>query len=518
MFIISDKLIFLVTSVLTQALRVLTSFIVLRFLVPEDYGLLGLVAILPGYLSPLGDFGIARALVQFRDLPAEVVESCALIVSLTLAGVYASAYSGSGLYLYLYGYHVHNLLVLHDVRMILVGLVGAVTLILATIYTFQMSCLNRDLRFRAEAFQNLIFATALSATGISLALVAHHHRPFGVFAVALQPLVAQSIGNAVIYHRHPFRWPRAFQFAVAKKMLNYGWKVTAAQYANNLLQSLANTFILVVGGVGGLGVYGRATQVSDMIGFSLLSSFDRVLHPLLRSVRDDEQRLRDLFIRGCIASMLVCIFGWAWVAGNAPDLIRVVMGPQWSGVPSLLRVVSISLLVAGPGAIGIVLVNALGKPLVWLKYGVISVAVLCAAAGSSLIIHRSLEAIAGTYVLSQCVMNILLWAWASRTLGSESKKVIGHAVRLALVGAATVGCIIFARHFFTTPLLRLIVGSGVAGIVFIGLVLLVDREAILNFRTLIQRRGPTAPPAPLSIGPDGRQMTELEVPGDDRPS
>src|SRR5580693_4824062 len=101
MFIISDKLIFVVTSVLTQALRVLTSFIVLRFLVPEDYGLLGLVAIAPGYLAPLGDCGIARALVQFRELPTEVVESCALVVSLTLAAVYALVYSGSGLYLYL---------------------------------------------------------------------------------------------------------------------------------------------------------------------------------------------------------------------------------------------------------------------------------------------------------------------------------------------------------------------------------------------------------------------------------
>jgi PST family polysaccharide transporter len=404
------------------------------------------------------------------------------------------------------------------VRVIWVGIIGAATLLLGTIYTFQMSCLNRDLRFRAESFQNLIFAAALATTGLSLALVARRHRSFGVFAVALQPFVAQFIGNVVIYHRHPFHWPRAFQFAMAKKMLNYGWKVTVAQYANNLLQSVTNAFIAVVGGPAGLGVYGRATQVSDMIGYNLLSSFDRVLHPLLRSVRDDEQRLRSLFMRGCIASMLMCIFGWAWLAGTAPDLIRVVIGPQWSGVPPLLRIVSLSLLVAGPGAIGIVVVNALGRPLVWFKFGVISVSILLAVGGMSLKIHRSMEAIAGAFVLSQFVLYISLWVWAIGTQGAESRKLVGHAIRLLFVGAATVGCIFFAKHFFTMPLLRLIAGSGAGGAAFIGLVLLVDREAILVFRTLIQRRDPVASPVPLSIGPDGRPMPGLAVPGDDSPS
>ena len=76
-----------------------------------------------------------------------------------------------------------------------------------------MACLNRDLKFRAESVQNLVFSIALTVTGLSLALVAHRHRDVGVFAVALQPLAAQIVGNVMIYRRHPFPLPLRISLA-----------------------------------------------------------------------------------------------------------------------------------------------------------------------------------------------------------------------------------------------------------------------------------------------------------------
>ncbi len=60
MLIVSDKIIFLFTSVMTQALRVLTAFAMARLLKIEDYGLITLVSLAPGFIAVLGDCGIAR--------------------------------------------------------------------------------------------------------------------------------------------------------------------------------------------------------------------------------------------------------------------------------------------------------------------------------------------------------------------------------------------------------------------------------------------------------------------------
>ncbi len=185
--------------------------------------------------------------MQYRDLPTETIESSGLIISVALGVVYTLIWLGSGLFCAWFR---------HDPRLFWVGLMGGASNLLSSIYTFQMACLNRDLKFKAESFQNIIFAVALTITGLSMALIAQRHREVGVFALALQPLVAQIMGNAVIYHRHPFHWPRAFSVPMAKKMLNYGWKVTLAQYVSNLQQSLVNTFVMIIGGPWGAGIFG----------------------------------------------------------------------------------------------------------------------------------------------------------------------------------------------------------------------------------------------------------------------
>ncbi|HEX4053933.1 MAG TPA: oligosaccharide flippase family protein [Tepidisphaeraceae bacterium] len=494
MLVLSDKIVFLFTSVMTQALRVITAFVMARLLTPNDYGLLTLISIAPSFIAALGDCGIARALVQYRDLPTETVEASGLTVSVALSLFYATLWLASGFY-----FRVAR----HDPRLLWIGIIGAVTIVLAAIYTFQMACLNRDLKFRDESRQNIIFAAALAVTGLSMALWAHHHRQWGVFALALQPLVAQIMGNLVIFHRHPFRWPRAFSIGMAKKLLNYGWKVTLAQYANNLQQSLVSLFVIIVGGTWGAGIFGRATQVSDMIGYNLLSTFDRLLHPLLRSVREDKERLRGIFVRGCIGAVLLCGFGWAWLVGTAPDLIRVVMGPQWDAVPPLLRIIATVLLANCLGMMGIIVTHALGKPLIWLCFGVANLLMLFIAIKSALFYHRSLAAIATAYILCQGTYSISLWIWAMRTLKIAPFGLLGHVARLIGAACATCACILLVRDWMQggQPLLRLIASSGVGAAVFLGSTLLVDRDAILDFRTLVRRRGTPEPPAPQTAEP-----------------
>jgi lipopolysaccharide exporter len=492
--VFSDKIIFLFTSLMTQALRVITAFVMARLLTPDDYGLLTLISIAPSFISMLGDCGIARALVQYRDLPTEVVEASGLTVSVSLAIFYTVLWIISGFYF---------TITRHDPRLFWVGLIGGATIILASIYTFQMACLNRDLKFRDESRQNIIFSAALTVTGLSMAMLAHRHRELGVFALAVQPLVAQILGNLVIFHRHPFHWPRAFSAAMAKKMLNYGWKVTLAQYVSGMQQSIVYAFVIAVGGTWGTGIFGRATQVSDLIGFNLLSNFDRLLHPLLRSVRDDRERLRSIFLRGCLGATLLCTFGWAWLVGTAPDLIRVVMGPQWDAVPLLLRIVCTALLATGLGTMGIIVTHALGKPLVWLRFATINVVILLASIWAVMVFHRSLAAIAVVFVICQAIYAMLIWSWAIRTLQISPVKLIGHIGRLMVVGAASCACILLVRYWMMSlpALVRLMAGSAAGAAAFLGLALLLDRESIFDFRTLVRRRGPAEPPTPQTTEP-----------------
>jgi PST family polysaccharide transporter len=323
--------------------------------------------------------------------------------------------------------------------------------------------------------------------------------------VAVQPLAAQIVGNAFIYRRHPFRWPSAFQLAMAGKMLNYGWRVTLAQYVNGLQQSVMNVFVAIVGGAVGLGIFGRAIQVSAMISYSMMVSFDRLLHPLMRSIRDNQDRLRGIFIRGCIGSTLVCGFGWAWLAGTAPDLIRVVLGPQWGRVPLLLRIISTTLLTSGVGTMSVIVFHALGKPLIWLQFTVGNLVLLLVTAAVGLRIHRELPMIAVAFAIAQNIGLTAMWFWVIRRLRIAPAQLMGHMVRILAVSAASCGSMLLVEHWNApSRLLRLILATGAGAAVFLGLALLIDREAILDFRTLLPRRVPDESPSPV-LPPDAWQ-------------
>ena len=454
-----------------------------------------------------------EALVQYRDLPNEITEASGLVISLALGLLYCAIFVVSGIYFYFHGYRQHELWIMHDGRLPLIGAICGITLVLSSIYTFQMACLNRDLRFRAESFQNAIFSAAQAATGLSIALAAHWHPKIGVFALAVQPLVAQILGNAVIYHRHPFAWPRAFQFAIAAKMLNYGWKVTLAQYVATVQLTVISAIVVMIGGTYGAGIYGRATQISDMIAYNLMGSFDRLLHPLLRAVRDEQERFQNLFIRGCIAITLVGAFGSAWLLGTAPDLIRVALGPQWGDVPPLLRIICIGLAINGLGTMGFAVINALGKPLAWLRISLVNFVILLVMMGLFFPfkghLNRPLLGVATIFMICQIIYAQSAWVWAIRTLRIEKRKLIGHVGRLVAAAAVACACILLTRHGLAHApvLIRLITSSSLGFVVFLGLVFLVDREAILDFRNVVRRKTPAQPSVPQPDAP-GQAMGE----------
>jgi PST family polysaccharide transporter len=195
-----------------------------RALTPGDYGLVTLVLSGGAVVSSLGDLGIGRALVQYRDDSIRVTEDTALVIATTLGAASSVASVAAG-WILARSYS--------RPAMISIGAIIGLSLLLNSLYLFQMNCLNRDLKFGDEARQNLIFAIATAATRISLALAG-----CGPYALVLQTLGAQVISNIAIQRLRPLRWPKARSLGAARRMLGYGLKVTLAQYANNLQQPL----------------------------------------------------------------------------------------------------------------------------------------------------------------------------------------------------------------------------------------------------------------------------------------
>jgi len=488
-FRVSDKLQFVVTSLGVQALRILTTFVMARLLSPRDYGVVTLVVAIPAILGDLGDLGVMRALIQIRDEPLEQLEDTGLVMTALVNCVYFALSISGGLYL------SHKL---HDRRLVPLGIITGFTNYVGSIYNFQLTILNRALRFRAESFQNIIFAIAQSATGIGLALSG-----WGVFALALQPLAAQAVANAAMSRHHRLRWPRQFRLTLARRMLNYGWRVTLAQYANNARVTFVNLVVGYRAGASGLGIYGKAGQIKDLIAHNIIVSLDRLFNPTMTGVREDQARLQNLFVRGCAAIALISWFGWAWFTATSPDLIRVLLGPQWNAASPLLRIMAVELMTVPMAVMAVAVVHVIGAPLVWLRFTVSSAVVLVPAV--LIAAHLGMMTIAAAVVFSQSILTITLFRWA---LGYLKISWIAVIRRLGMLCAASV--ISFAVMCWlgwgplvaSRPLIRLAVESAVGGIVFLAFVLTADSQTFREIRQLIWEPQPAT-----AIEPPEQQQT-----------
>jgi PST family polysaccharide transporter len=488
-FVVSEKLQFVASSFLVQGLRILTTLAMARLVSPESYGLVGIVAAIAGIVACLGDLGVARSLIQLRDGDQQQLEDSALVISASMGLLQLLASISGGLYM---AWSRHN------PNLIAIGAITGTTYVLTCVYQFQMVCLNRDLKFGREAWQNILSAVATTVTGLAFAVSG-----FGIYALVLPPLAAQLISSIAVQRHHRLRWPSRCTTTSIVRLLNYGWRVTVAQYASNLQSSLVNLFICfaypnrtadVL-----VGMLGRATQVRDLVGQNISTSFDRVLYPVLRASSDDSYRLSSLAVRSVSAISLLCVFSWAWMTATAHPLIRVVLGPAWvEQVPPLLRAVAPVLLFTGPTMMAIVITHALGKPLIWLAFTMATMALL--AVGLFVGKKWDIIGIAVGMTTATIAGGMVLFVWVMRKIQAPFRDFFARLAPMVVAGGVSFGVMRFAAEPISTATRSWMLGSAVvqpavslalvsiAGLlIYLALVFAMSRQILGELLGLIRR-------------------------------
>lgn len=358
---VTDKSLLLATRFGSQGVRILSAMVLARLVAKEDFGRFELILSVPGIISAAGDFGVTRSVTTSHDLPDDKVQDTGLIILVLMSLIFAALAIAAGWYYSRAG---------ADPRLFWVGCIVAATFVVQNVQASQMAMLARELRFARWAGVEALMMLATIATGIGVAVAGG-----GIFALALQQLLAQVFGLIVTAHARPLRWPTSWDRGIARRFFSFGWKISLFQWTNNVQGSLGRQAIAQIGPMAGavaVGTFGRATQVRDLIGHNLATTFDLVLMPLFSRAKDDPPRLRDLLIRGSVGVTVFCAFGAAWLAAVAPDLIRVVLGRNWSEVPDLLRALAPGLAIQGLAYPCVILSLAMNQPLVTFRYALIN--------------------------------------------------------------------------------------------------------------------------------------------------
>jgi PST family polysaccharide transporter len=301
-----------------------STFIVMRLLTPEDYGLVGMAMSYLGLLALLSEFGLGTAVLALRDLDAEqTAQIHGMAVLLGFTGFLASCIVAKPL-----GWFFHA------PQLPLIVLALSTTFIVRSFASVPLTLLRRDLRFKRLAAFDSIQTIFLAIFSIGLALLGLRY-----WALVLVNIAGALISTSLVVWLHPqrFAWPR---LSTIREAVGYSTTVIVERVA---WFAFSESDFVVAGrmlGKSAVGVYQQAWNLAftpiEKTGQLLMA----VSPSIFSAVQDDRDALRRYMLRITEGMALITFplsIGMALVAG---DFVRTLLDERWLGMVVPLQILA----------------------------------------------------------------------------------------------------------------------------------------------------------------------------------
>lgn len=311
------------------ALQVVFEILLARMLLPDDYGLIGMVIVFIAIAQVFVDGGFLNALIQKKDR-TETDYSTVFFTSIAIAVLVY-------LILFLCAPLISQFYEVPELTLI-VRLLGLNILFnsVAIVYRAKLSV---SMDFKSQARFSIISVILSGIVGIMLAA-----NGWGVWSLVVQ-MVSMYALNAVLLI-YNIRWWPVYGFSVEsfKKLFGFGSKLLIA----GVIQAVySNLYQLVIGKVyraGDLGLYTKSMQFTLYPSSMITNMLQRVMFPYLSNYQDDDKMLFELNKQyySIISMFFFPLF--TGLAIMAEPFVRVLLTEAWIDAVPIIRILSFAFL------------------------------------------------------------------------------------------------------------------------------------------------------------------------------
>lgn len=436
-------------------LRVGSLVVMAHLLNPQDFGLVGMVTALTGVLNLFRDFGLSAATVQKVDINDDQVSTLFWINILVgiFLGLLTTAMAPVAVVFY------------HQPHLFWVTIALGSSFVFNAIGVQHSALLQRQMRFTALAVIEVISWVVSTVLGIGLALAG-----FAYWALVAATVALPFVGSICMWFVSGWVPGRPRTGVGLRSMMRFGGGLTLTGLIVYVAYNFEKVLLGRFWGADAVGLYGRAYQLSNTPTASLNSSVGEIAFSALSRVRDDPARFRSYFLKGYSLVLAMTIPITIAVALFAPELIAILLGPQWKEAGPLFRLLSPT-----------ILVFALINPIGWLVFalGMIGRSLKVAMVLAPLVICGYVIGLPygpkGVALAYSTVM--VLWAAPHIAWGVHGTVVsfrdIVHAASRPLLSGVVAGAVTFGIQFLwgqsLSALPKLILGVAVLIGLYIGM-------------------------------------------------
>jgi PST family polysaccharide transporter len=456
--------------------RTVSLVLLARILVPEEFGLVGMVTAVTGVIGMFKDAGLSAITVQRPVITDEQVSTLfwinmavgAILVglSISLAPVLVSFY--------------------REPRLFWVTVALGSGFIFNAAATQHQALLRRHMRYAELVGIDVISLLVSVAVGIAMAVGG-----FGYWSLVGMQVVLPVANAVFVWVAFPWIPGLPRRNIGIRSMLNFGGTVTLNSLVIYLAYSADKILLGRYWGPAALGTYGRSFQLFNMPIDQLNGANDWVAFPVLSRLQGDPDRFRKYFLKGYSLVLALTIPFVIGCAVFAEEMIIVLLGPKWKDAAAILRLLT-------PTGLAFALINPFGPLLMArgqvgrsLKMALVIAPVLITGYVAGL--RYGPEGVALGSSAGMTLLIVPMIAWAKHGTSISTRDIFRSLRQPFLSGVvAAVATLLFKYYFGPTwsPYASLLVGGSVLIVSYLWLLLYImgQKDMYLDLLREIKKR------------------------------
>lgn len=297
-----------------RGVSILVTLLLAKFLVPEDFGLVAMMAVFLALGQTLMDSGFREALIRLESVTQEDYATA----------FFANVVLGVASYGILFAAAPAIAKFYDEPRLVELIRVGSVAIIVMSFQVVQVANLSRKLNFKLQLKASFPASVISGSVAVCLAYL-----DMGVWALIVQILLNALIHTALLWLLVGWRPTAQFSWPSVKGMYNFGYKLFLSGALDTVFQNLYVIVIARVFSAQVAGLYFFAQKIKELVVQQLVISIQKVTYPALASVQADEVRLKQGYKKIVVLMSTILFPGILFTAMVAGPVFELLLPDKW---------------------------------------------------------------------------------------------------------------------------------------------------------------------------------------------
>lgn len=369
-------------------IQLLIMAVLSRLLTPSDFGIIAIANVFIVFFSLLSDFGIAPAIIQFRQLSE--ADFCSIFGVTFWAGLILAFFFWviSPLISAFY----QNDVLLNVCRLL------SIPIFFNTLNIVPNTLLFREKKFSIVAFRNVCIQMIC---GVFASIAAYQGA--GIYALLITPVLGSFLNVTVnvIYMRLRIQlFPSMSPLRLIYRFSSYQFLFNFVNYFGRNLDKLIVGKLL---NISALSYYDKSYRLVLMPVDNINSVLSPVLHPYLSQYQDNPDKIYRIYKQMTQFLLNISFPLAAILLFTGKELILLIFGPQWLGAVSSFCILTVSVATQVPLATTGIALQACNQTRLLFRIGIINVFIVIIGLLIGAFCFRTIEAVSIAFVLTNVI-------------------------------------------------------------------------------------------------------------------